>query len=236
MPIQIILKKQPDGAPIDPRVVAYYNKSSSIAEQYWSIANQLMSWNSGGQAVRLILLTSANRAEGKTVTCANIAVTLAEDKQKNILLINADMRFPQLERLFGVNAEKGLVDYLKGAGELEQIVQATAIPNLWIVPAGAATPQASELISAQKLKDALAVLKKRFHFCLIDTPACIPFSDARMLFPAVDGIVLAVRAGKTRREVVWRMQEQLRGAPGKALGVVLTNVEYYIPEYIHRHL
>ncbi|MBU4305731.1 MAG: CpsD/CapB family tyrosine-protein kinase [Candidatus Omnitrophica bacterium] len=220
---------------IDPRVVAYYNPGSTIFEQYRNIRTYLNSIN-GGETFRSMIIASANRQEGKSITAVNLALAMAEEKEKKIVLVNADFRFPVIEKLLNTPAGLGLSEFLKGQAQLDNILTKTYFNNLTLVPAGEIPAHPAELLASQKMKDLIAELEKEFDYVLFDTPALIPFADARILAPCVDGVLLTVQAGKTRREVLWRTQEQIKNLHTKLLGVILTQVEYYIPEYIHRHL
>ena len=224
-----------DESGIDPRVVAYYKPESTIVEQYRNLRTYLGSLN-GGNLFRSVMVTSANDGEGKSITSANLAVTMAEDKKKSILLVSADFRSPAIENLFNVQAEKGLSDYFNGEVRLDQILTATNIKNLMVLPSGNIPSNPAEFFASQKMSEFIKELEKHFNYIILDTPALIPFADARILGPVVDGVVLVVQAGKTRREVIWRAQDLLKSVRAKLLGVILSHVEYYIPEYIHRHL
>ncbi len=229
------IAKTKDESQIDPRIVTYYAPDSTLAEQYRNIRTYISSLN-GGELFRSILVTSANRREGKSITCVNLAVTMAEEKEKHVVLLNTDFRAPVIEKLLNIRAEKGLSNYLNGEIELDNALTSTAIKNLTVLATGDMIVNPAELLTSSKMKDLIKELERRFSYVILDTPAFIPFADARSLSPLVDGVLLLVQASRTRREVVWRLQEQLHSVRAKLLGVVLTNVEYYIPEYIHRHL
>lgn len=227
--------KLKDETGIDPRIVSYYAPGSILAEQFRNISTYINSLN-GGSYFQSVCITSANKQEGKSITCVNLAVSMAEDKEQEILIVNADFRSPDIETLLNVDSKKGLADYLMGSADLDDVVRTTAISNLKLLGAGAIPPKAAEVITAQKVKNLIVALKAKFSYIIFDTPALIPFADARVIAPLTDGVLLVVQAFRTRREVVARAQEQIVSVRGKLIGVVLTNVEYHIPEYILRHL
>ena len=136
----------------------------------------------------------------------------------------------------GISSEKGLGDLLSGKTGIPDVTAASDIKNLFLIPAGHSYGNPTELLSSQKMKDVLFELKGKYDRIILDTPAVIPFSDPRILSHIVDGTVLVIRAGKTRREVVARAESILKSVGANILGYVLTGVEYHIPEYIHRHL
>lgn len=224
-----------DKSEIDPRAVTYYSPGAMISEQYRNMRTHICSLN-GGEIFRSILISSANRYEGKSVTALNLAIALAEEKDKKVALIDADLRYPAIEKMLNIKVDKGLSDYLKNTALISDILVKTSINNLTLLPAGNIPSNPAELLSPQKMKELIGEMENSFNYIILDTPAIIPFADARILAPCADGVLLAVQAGKTRREVVSRAQELMRNVRAKLLGVVLTQVEYYIPEYIHRHL
>jgi len=220
---------------IDPRVVSYYHPGAIVVEQYRNIRTYINSL-SGGELLRSILISSASKAEGKSLTSVNLAVTMAEDKDKSVVIVDTDFRAPTVEALLNISNKKGLSNYLQGQIRLDEALTATAIPNLMVLPAGEEIAKPAELFAGQKMKDLIPELEKHFNYIILDTPALIPYADARILASYVDGVMLSVQALRTRREVVFRAQEQLLNVKAKLLGVILTQVEYHIPEYIHRHL
>ncbi|RKY37371.1 MAG: hypothetical protein DRP78_01250 [Candidatus Omnitrophota bacterium] len=220
---------------IDSKVVSYYSPGAAITEQYRNIRTYISSLN-GGKLFRSLLITSANRMEGKSITCVNLAVIMAEEREKSTVLVSADFRNPKIEKLLNVRADKGLSNYLTEEIQLDEILIKTSIENLVILPAGDILSNPAEFFTNQKMKSLITELEMHFNYIIFDSPAIMPYSDARILAPYVDGVLLAVQAGRTRREVVWRVEEQIKSVRAKLLGVILTNVEYYIPEYIHRYL
>jgi ATPases involved in chromosome partitioning len=152
------------------------------------------------------------------------------------VVIDADLRSPAIGKLLNVKSEKGLSNYLNGEIRLDEALAPTGINNLMVLPAGSIPEKPAELFASNKIKELISDLEKHFNYILLDTAAVVPFSDARILGPCTDGVLLTVQAGKTRREVVYRAQELMKNVRAKVLGIVLTQVEYHIPEYIHRHL
>ncbi|MCP4649455.1 MAG: CpsD/CapB family tyrosine-protein kinase [PVC group bacterium] len=229
------IAKRKDESGLDPRIVSYYAPGTALTEQYRSIRTYLNSLD-GGKMWRSVMVSSANREEGRTLTSVNLAVTMAEEKEKRVVLVNTDFRYPAIEKLLNIQEGQGLSNYLNDEVPLDKILINTAVNNLTVLPLGTALSNPAELMASSKMKDLIKELEKKFNYVILDTPAFIPFADAHSLGSLVDGVLLVVQASKTRREVVWRMQEQLMGVRARLLGVILTHVEYHIPEYIHRHL
>ncbi|MFH2138083.1 MAG: CpsD/CapB family tyrosine-protein kinase [Candidatus Omnitrophota bacterium] len=229
------IAKEKDESQIDSRIVAYYDAGSTIVEQYRSIRTYINSLK-GENLARSIVISSANRFEGKTITSINLAIVMAEERGKRVVLVNADFRFPAVEKLLNISDSSGLSEYLQDKITLDEALSKADIKGVTVLPSGRLPLKPAELLAGQKMKDLIEALEKRFDYVLIDTPAIIPVADVRILGSLVDGVILVVQASRTRREVVLRVQEQLNSLKARLLGVVLSNVEYHIPEYIHRHL
>lgn len=220
---------------ISKKVVVYHNPNSTIAEQFRVIRTHICSSEKSCN-VRTFAVTSPNNGEGKTVTAVNLSVVMAQDFGKPVLLIDCNMRKPAVDSLLGLGGSKGLSDVLSGSLQLKEALAKTEITNLTVLPAGQMSVNPNELLASDKMKAVLAEARPQFEAIVLDTPAVIPYADPRILGKLVDGIILVVRAGRTRREVVARAESVLKSVGVNILGYVMTGIEYHIPEYIHRHL
>jgi Mrp family chromosome partitioning ATPase len=135
---------------IDPHLVAYFDRMSPISEQYRTLRANLKSLHPDTPP-RVVVVTSSVDGEGRSVTALNLAVTLAEEKQTKVVVVDADMRHPSVHRLFGVDNQRGLSDYLAGNVMLELILQRSRLPNLSILPAGRLPGNPTELLGGKKL-------------------------------------------------------------------------------------
>ena len=222
-------------AGVSKKIVAYHNPNSAIAEQFRVIRMHICSYEKA-RNVTTFAVTSPNKEEGKTVTAVNLSAVMAQDLGKPVLLIDCNMRKPAVDSLLGLRGSAGLSEVLSGSLQLKDALVKTEIANLTVLPAGQASANPNELLASDKMKTVLAELKTQFEAIILDTPAVIPYADPRILGKLVDGVILVIRAGKTRREVVTRAESVLKSVGVNILGYVLTGVEYHIPEYIHRHL
>lgn len=214
-------------------LVSNMDQRSPIAEQYRNLRNQVLS-ESKINNYKILSITSSVRDEGKTTTCANLAIMLAAKPELNILIIDGDMRMPSLHKLFGIQNENGLSDLLQYKAEFESCVRNTFIDNLKMLPAGELPSSPSELISSMKMRELLSYLKTRkdIDYVLIDTPPLIPTTDPRVLAVLVDASIMVVKANKTFREAISHSLSLFGG--GKVLGVVLNNLSglsSYYPYY-----
>lgn len=222
-------------AGVSKKVVVYHNPNGTIAEQFRVIRTHICSSEKACN-VKVFAVTSPNNEEGKTVTAVNLSAVMAQDLGKPVLLIDCNMRRPAVDSLLGLRGSVGLSEVLSGSLQLKDALVKTEIANLTVLPAGQPSANPNELLASDKMKAILAELKTQFEAIILDTPAVIPYADPRILGKLVDGIILVVRAGRTRREVVARAESVLKSVGVNILGYVLTGIEYHIPEYIHRHL
>ena len=219
---------------INKNIVAYHNPSSPITEQFRVMRTHACSLENT-RNIKIMAITSSNNGEGKSVVAVNMAVVMAQDFAKPILLIDCNMRKPGVDSLLGIRSDKGLSDVLSGRVQVRDALVKTDIANLVVLPAGQISASPNELLSSDKMKAILVELRPQFEVIILDTPAVIPYADPRILSKIVDGVIIVVKAGKTRREVVTRAESILKSVGANIMGYVLTGIEYHIPEYIHRH-
>src|SRR5699024_5454758 len=168
-----------------------------------------------------IVVTNTEKNEGKTITAGNLAMSMAMDSKKT-LLINADLRKSSWKEFDGKGHIKGLSNYLSGQTEIEEIIQATSYNNLYLLPGGPLPPNPTELISSLRMDKLLTNLEKQFDMIIIDSPPMY-FSDAAVLSTKVDGCVFVSHAGKTKVSHAQQAMNQLSNVNANILGVVLNN-------------
>ena len=229
-----VTKSRREGDRIDPRVVTHSDPQSHIAEQYRSIRTNIISLflDSG---VRSFLLTSALRGEGKSVTSANLATVFADEMDKKVVLIDADMRKPSLHRIFGREKFPGLSDILAGRADAESVLTDCYSGNLSIVLSGDPPPNPSELLGSERMESFLEELKQRFDYIIFDVAPILAVTDAGVLGKLLNGTIMVVRAGKTQAVDVERAYSLLLEANANPIGSILTGVVTYIPYYLYRY-
>jgi len=227
--------KSHDASGVDPKIVAYHEPRSPICEGYRAIFTHLKQ-NLAQHDSRLFAITSAQKNEGKTITALNLSVVIARDYKKKVLLVEGNLRNPIIDKLMNLNADEGLSNILSADIDYKKIIQASAIPNLFIITAGKKVHNTVELLHSERLKPLLERLKLDFDYIIIDTPSIISCADTKILAPLVDGVILTIKARGTRREVVDRAEVIIKEMRAKLLGFILTDIEYYIPDFIYRHL
>lgn len=220
---------------VDPRVIAYYEGNGKIVEEYRTLLMHIMSLDTVSE-IKTLAVTSAHPGEGKTVTALNLGVVMARNFSKQVLIVDCNMRSPSVHRFMGIKAAEGLSNILRDDVPFNVELIQTGVKNLSILPAGMISLNPSQILASPRMENLLKELRDNFDYVILDTPAVMPYADAKILAPLVDGMLLIVKSGRTRREVVQRVESILTGVQSRILGYVLTDVEYHIPEYIHRHL
>jgi capsular exopolysaccharide synthesis family protein len=203
---------------LSPVLVAGLAPKSLAAEQYRSLRTRLAHAESAG-ALRTILVTSPQKGEGKSVTAANLALTMAQELQRRVVIVEADLRKPSLQHLFGLPSGPGLAEYLTGAAELKDAMKFLPDHNVTVVPAGATPINPAELLGSTGMRRLLDHLRTRFDRVILDTPPVLPLADVAILAPLVDGSLMVVRAGFTPKPAI---ENALRAFDSsRLLGVVL---------------
>jgi len=148
-----------------------------------------------------------------------------------VLLIDADLRRPNCHQALEVPGRVGLANYLSGQDDLRAAIKPTAIANLSVLICGAVPRHPTELVGSRRMREALALLKERFDFVLIDSPPVMPVSDAVILASIADGIVFVVEGEKTPKHLVRAAIDQLRHFQARILGIVLNRIDIRGADY-----
>jgi protein-tyrosine kinase len=182
-----------------------------------------------------LLITGPQQGEGKTLTAINLAISIAQEVNQTVLLVDADLRSPSIHRYFGIRTGEGLVDHLTaGVPISELLIYPKGLGKLVLLPGGRPSTLATELINSPLMADLVQELKHYYsnRYVLFDLPPLLTFADALAFAPLVDGIIVVVEAGKTSREDIERCQGMLKKF--NLLGFVLNKLEimqqgYYYP-------
>jgi capsular exopolysaccharide synthesis family protein len=221
---------------IDPRIVSFYEPKSAVSEQYRMLRTNIQAINAKNP-IKAITITSSTHAEGKTITAINLAISMAHDlNNKNILLVDADLRRAKISKYLGISTEIGLSDLITNGSNVDEALINIGINNLTILPAGKIPHNAAELLGSPKLRNLLSLLKQKYDYVIFDSPPIISVTDAGVLGAQTDGVIMVIQANRTQKGVVQHAQHLLKQAQAKLLGYILTNVQYHIPAYIYRYL
>jgi non-specific protein-tyrosine kinase len=212
------------------RLVALDDPASGAAETYRSLRTSLRLIGLRSP-IGTLLITSPMPGEGKTTTAANLGVTMARAGVR-VMLVDLDLRRANLGELFGATNERGLVSVLVGEAKLADVVLtvpvATGVPPLLVLPAGALPPNPSEVMSTGRLADVLATIRSSVDLVIIDTPPIVPVSDAVVLSSRVDGVLVIVKAGSTRRRHLSKAIDMLNQADAPIIGAVLNDAGRHV--------
>lgn len=201
---------------------------TQAAEEYRKLKSAIVQITKSAAFQNMLLVTSAIGSEGKSVTAANLALSLAQEFDHTVLLIDADLRKPTLHRYLGVENNRGLTDCLLDGVALKDALIKTGIGKLAFLPAGRSVPNPAELFTSQRVKDFFLEIKRRYHdrYIIIDTPPVLPFAETRSLSAFVDGIVLVAKEGLV---TLHNLEEAVTCLNGAAmLGLVYNEAE---PEF-----
>jgi succinoglycan biosynthesis transport protein ExoP len=217
-------------------LVAQHLPKSQMSEAFRALRTALL-LSQPDHPPQVILVTSALPREGKTTAAANLAVTLAQLGDKTVL-VDADLRKPGVGRLLNLGSGKyaGLSSYLAGVSSLDLVtVPHPSIPNLAAIPTGPLPPNPADLLSSNRLSDAITELRKSFKFIVIDSPPIMAATDAVILSVQTDGVLLVVRSGETPKEAFTRTRDLLVSVKCHLLGVVLNAVDSHAPDYYYSY-
>jgi len=208
----------------DRNLVTALAPKTFASEQFKQLRTNLLFPKSGGSP-RTIMVTSAAPGEGKSFVAANLALSIAQNINEYVLLMDCDMRNPCLHTLFGFPMGPGLTDYLANGRPLASVLLKTGIQKLTLLGAGKPPHNPAELLSSEKMSNLLKEVKNRYEdrYIIIDLPPPNFSAEANALARQVDGIVLVVRYGSTHRDMVAELVEML--GKEKILGVVLNRFD-----------
>jgi succinoglycan biosynthesis transport protein ExoP len=197
-------------------------------------------WSDGGEALKSLVVTSAAPGEGKTLTAANLAVTLAYDGLR-VLLVDCDIRRPRVHGLFHLPRAPGLMELLTSSstngGPRLPAIRDTSVVGLSVLPCGALPSNAANLLSGTRMRILLQELREQFDIIVLDTPPVLATADAGIVASLTDGVLLVVRAGATDKNAAQRACQQLANVGARVIGTVLNDPggqvakegDYYYP-------
>lgn len=220
---------------VDQQLVTHDFSPTPIGEAYRSLRTNLLFSKNAGR-IQTFVITSMAPGDGKSFTAANLSITMAQQKS-NTLLIDTDLRRGVLHNTFGVPKEPGFSNYLMGSILASEIINETHIPNLSVISCGSLIPNPSELLGSVQLRRFLDEMRRRFDLIIFDTPPLNAATDAVVLGTQVDGSVVVIRAGKTKKDIARQKIELFHNVHAKLLGLILngTSVDLAHEGYSYYH-
>ena len=195
---------------------------SAASEAYRSLRTNLM-FSSVESPIQTLLVTSAAREDEKSVTLANLAVTFAQGGNRTVL-VDADLRQPKQHEIWNLANNRGLSSMMVDDNSVsDPPLQATAVGDLEVICAGELPPNPADLLGGQRMSEIIAALKQRADYVLFDSPPVLAATDAALLGIKLDGALLAIRAGETRRDHTAQARQALERVHVRVVGAVLTD-------------
>ena len=214
---------------VNPYLVMFHDPAGYRAEQVRALRNRLVALNPDGEPKTLVV-TSAVRGEGKTVTALNLAMAFAELEREQVVLVDADLRRPSCERYLNLNSEAGFADVLLGRATLDKALRPAGHRRLLMLGAGAPVNNPSEVLGASRIDELLQRLKERFQYVVIDTPPLLPSTDAGVVAARADGTLLVVRLEHSLKKQTREALRIVQDMGGNVLGTFVNELRGRDPD------
>jgi capsular exopolysaccharide synthesis family protein len=214
----------------DAKTMLFFNGDDMArgAEQFRTLRSRLYHTREK-MTLKKILVTSALPKEGKSFTAANLAQVMVRQHGRRVLLIDGDLRAPQLHTMMGTTCTPGLADYLRGENDEFSIMQRGPVENLFFIPSGPQISNPAELVANGRLKLLLQRVEPLFDWIVLDSPPAIPVSDASLLAKACDGVLMVVRCNATPFDMARRARQEFHDQV--LVGVVLNGADGEVSDY-----
>lgn len=217
---------------ISPELIVHHDSQPQAAEYYRVLRTSIL-FSLPEQGSFVLLVTSSLPGEGKTLTVANLAAAMAKT-ERDILLVDSDLRRPALHQVFEVNKEPGLSNFLMG--EIDELpVLRTQVDHLFLIPSGVIPPNPSELIGSKRMPEFLARARERYSRVILDSPPLMSLTDSSLLATQADGVLLVVKADLVPRKAAQQARDKLLEVKANLLGVVLNDVSLERDSYYYNY-
>lgn len=205
------------------QLITLTDSQSPASEAFRSLYINLF-FSGQEKPLRTLLVTSATQEEGKSTTLANLAVVAAQMGQK-VILVDCDLRQPQQHTIFNLNNNRGVGSLMEPEIGVADALQAVAdVPGLRVLGAGPQPPSPAQILASRRMEELISSLAAQADLVLFDAPPVLAVSDASVLATRVDGVLLVLSAGQTKRDYARRAKESLEKVNAKIIGAVLDNV------------
>lgn len=201
------------------KLITWLNSKSPVSEQYRTIRTNIQ-YSSVDKEMQTMVVTSAGPGEGKSTTVANLAVTMAQ-QEKKVLLVDADLRKPTVHYTFRRMNTHGLINALTNHGEYAGYVQETEVPNLDILPSGPIPPNPSEILGSRSMAHLVELAREQYDVILFDAPPVLAVTDVQVISRHCDGSILVVKAGSTENDAARKAKDLLEVSGVPILGCIL---------------
>lgn len=211
------------GRAYQDKLITSHNPFSVLAEAYRGVRTNIH-FIAVDQPPKSILITSPNPGEGKSITTANLAVTMAQAFFKTIV-VDTDMRQPSLHQIFELPNKQGITDLIRSPElEIEECLYDSGVDNLQVLTSGSLPPNPAEILGSQRMAELLQRLEEMADVIIFDSPPVMAVTDASVLSSQVDGVILVIKAKRTRRSMAREAAQRLQQVGANILGGVLNQV------------
>ncbi len=222
IPVMNLSKVKKSVEAVDPAVCAIHHSKGRVAEAYRSVRTGLY-FSNKGKALKVIQVTSPVPGDGKSTLSSNISVTMAQSGRR-VLLIDADLRRPRVAKIFGIDSEVGVAAVVSGKVEVEDAICVGPVANLSILPGGKRPANPAEILSSERFKNMVDMLRDKFDIIVIDTPPLLAVSDPGAVAGIVDGVLMTMRLRRNVKPLALRAKSILESVGANLLGVVINGV------------
>lgn len=216
------------------RLIRDISTFSPLMESYRSLRTNI-NFAAVGSTLKSMVITSSVPAEGKSTTAANLAMAMALDG-KRVIIVDADLRRPSLHKLFRLESSPGLTDVLVETYEIDDVIRPSGVENVSVIAAGSPPPNPAELLGSARMADLIKQLEAKADIVLFDSPPALAVADGVVLAARTNGVLLVIGYGETKKTNTRKAVELLRRANARVLGTVLNRIEgpssgYYYGKY-----
>jgi capsular exopolysaccharide synthesis family protein len=204
------------------KLITSKNSKSPISEAFRTIRTNI-EFSSIDHKIKTILVTSTEPGEGKSVTVANLGVTMAM-AGKRVLVIDSDLRNPTIHKIYEITNDDGLTNLLVNPDIKPTDILVSPYPNLYFLASGPLPPNPAELLGSQKIHQLFDTLKNEFDLILVDSPPVLAVADASILASYLDGVILVAASGQVSKDHILSARDQLQKVKANILGVILNKV------------
>ena len=225
------------GEPLDKEVSPPPRRALNRNDMEWydDLKTNLLSRYPNG-SIKRILFNGFFHGGGCTTTAVNFAMALARDPELRVLLVDVNLRTPKLHEVFRIDHTHGLADLPTNSEMMTSLIKKIGQENLSVLTCGGNYSVPVGIFESAQFDQLLKAASEDFDYIILDAPPVPKFSECRVLCTKVDGVILVLEAGKTRKQVALKAKKTLEEAGAKVLGVVLNKRKHYIPEWVYRQL
>ena len=230
-----LLEKPKEGAARPPCPQAACQGTECYMDCYEDLKTNLLAYHHN-KSIKTILFLGTTRGNGASTTAINFATTLSRDGRHNVLLIEANLRNPSLHEVFHVDPDLSLSGFSTTGNKAASGIKKVGPENLYVVTPGSKFAGPVSLFESQRFWEFLKTMRTEFDYVVLDGPPLPSFSESKVICNKVDGVVMVIESGKTRKQVALRAKKDVEQAGGTVLGVVINKRKYHIPKWIYRRL